>query len=911
MRKIFTMIAAAVCSLTAFAQSNLLSNPDDGSVVTELSQVELICGNPRYSYVEVLTKDEITVTKDGNPFCGVDARDSYPTVTLSLLTPATEDGVYVITLPENSWCLGGSETEPEYTATTTLTFTIGGGGSQSDMNVAITPEPGTQVTAPFNTIKMSSLNPSYPIVSALSASEIKVYKGETEFCGIEAYEETDGTLTIVFDQEIDENGIYTVKIPEYALVITTSEYYPEEPVPATDLIYNVVGAADKASLVVSPAPGVLTEPLSTLTVTSGLPSYPSVEINTIDDIKVLKEGVEFCGVRQVYGAGPDLTLSLTEEVTESGQYTVVFPADAWYLGNFSDENNPQEIAGVDQEFVYDVEIGGPKFNITFLPTRLDPNSEYDQPVSLDPDGPYNGMVSEFSLRVDGELALNPNCQEKVNVSCKRAGYNSDATVTADEPKQNFYGGVSTTFHFAIQPGITTNGTYTITVPKGLLGDAAFVADQNSGCANQAATFEVLFIEGLPEPEPTVIYDLGIKSSKPAEGVVDMESFVWEVTTFGIDAQYDMAPGVTKEATLTCESAGYSQSGEISLSMLTDYTRTLKFINGTEPTKNGTYVLTIPEGTFGDAEWQADPASGHTNPEIKVYFLVKNAQGDVNTTYDVEIASTTPADGSTVDISSNPLEVSFTANGEYGYYPCMKINLECAGAEYYGTAKVTSAEVADGVTTFTATLSAPVTVNGEYTMSLPEGLIGDSDYISNWTTGHGSKAATVTFTVTGGTDQPEPIKYDLEPTVTPENGSQLSVGVPVVITFVFPAGTIPATENARASLECSTANYFETALFTKGEADGTYLLQFGTNPKREGTYLLSIKEGTFVSADGAHANPQLDLSWEVIDSAIQSILNDEDIEGGVYDLNGVYVGESLENLPAGIYLVKGHKVAVTK
>ncbi|MCM1319268.1 MAG: hypothetical protein NC217_02670 [Muribaculaceae bacterium] len=775
----------------------------------------------------------------------------------------------------------------------------------SNSNLTADPADGSTVTSLASVIVKSAT--SSPLWDR-GSGEIVVKKDGTAFSTVSCRDNGNDSFTIKLDTEATKAGVYTIEAEEGAF-----EYENGSSVDAFTLTYTIEGSAQtaKASLNINPEPGTLTTPLTSFSITSGVEEYPAIEINSVDDIRVLKNGEDFCSVKRDNSART-MTFNLKETVTESAQYTVVFPADSYYLYKYVDEENIEELSGVEQKFVYDVEIGGPKFNIEIPETKLNPNSIDPEDASLvDPYDLKGGELTEFSLtNLAGAYFATEGAT--VHVYNKRAQYDVQAVVTADAPKKAITGNnMTTTVHFTLPQPITTDGTYTLEIPKGIFGDEDYHNNSNSGTANKAYTWTVAFTGGLPEPGPSVKYDLGLKGCKPAEGMVDMDSYTWEVTSIMIDAAYDLAPNSTKQASLVCETADYNQSGIIRLSMADMSTRTLRFNNSRQPSNTGTYVLTIPEATFGDAEWIEDPETGHTNPEIKVYFLVQ-ANGAITTEYDIEVASVTPANDATVTISEEtPVTISFTANGEYGYLPVYKVGVACEAAEYDGTAAITSAETAEGVTTFTLALDKAITVNGEYTLTFPEGLFGDADYIANWSTGHASKAFTSVFTVSGGGDQPEPAKYDLTYTVTPENDAQLPINEAVFVTIVFPEGTVPTADSPRASLKSTEANYFLTVLFQKGEQDGTYTLNFATAPKREGTYTISLAEGMFFNAGLNSYSPAIDLTFHVVDTGVDSVLNDEAVEGGIYDLNGVYVGDKLNELPAGIYVMKGHKVIVKK
>ncbi|MCM1006217.1 MAG: hypothetical protein NC402_07980 [Prevotella sp.] len=914
MRKLFTLAAAAVCTLSAFAAESftapVIVDPANGSIVTELSSVT-IKPNADYDYVEIASREDISVEKDGAPFCGITweyTDDNETSVKVTLAKTATEPGEYTINFPEYSWevsCFEGSENEGYYCNPMTLTYTISGGQAVNS-SVTVSPASGSTVTAPFESITFTSNVDGLPEVSAETIYEVMVQKDGKDFCGVKGKTNSDRSCTLTFKTPATENGTYTISLPTGALALYSEDYTNMQNVDAMTLTYTVGGGAEpkpEASLTINPEPGTITTPLSSFTIASGVEGY-DVEINSADDIKVLKDGEDFCGVTR-----KNLTFTLKEPMTESTVYTIVIPADSYYLYKFVGEEDIEELPGVEQKFVYTAEIGGPKYTIVIPEGKLTPNSVDDgDPETVDAAdlNTYDGQLSEFYLNnIKGELYAKEGAT--VNVYCKRVGYNVNATVTAAAPVKGALG-MTTKIYFKLPTPITTDGTYTITIPKGIFGTKDYVETGN-GEANKAAAFEVTFTGGLPEPEPTVKYDLGLKNSKPAEGKVDMSKFTWEVTQLMIDANYDLAENSTKEATLVCEALEYNSGGVIKPASNDGFTRTLKFANKNVPdTKSGTYIMTIPEGTFGDAEWREDPETGHTNPEIKVYFMVDGGSV-VSTVYDLEVASVTPENESSVNIAENPLAISFTANGELSYYPSVKASLTSEDAQYNGTVVIASAATAEGITTFTLALDTPVTVNGDYTLTLPEGIFGDADYLANWTTGHASKAFTSTFTVTGGEQQAEPAKYDLMPTLNPESGSQLVINEEVKITFTFPAGTTPTNDSPRASMKCPDANYFATAIFQKGETDGSFYLRYGTNPKRIGTYTIDIPEGLFFNKEMNSYNPAFTITYNITDTAIDSIISDENADVEIFNLNGVYVGKNINELPAGIYLTKGKKVIV--
>ena len=766
----------------------------------------------------------------------------------------------------------------------------------------VTANPPTESTvSELSVITLTSDDPDYPLIEINTASAVTVTRDETIDCGGVTVDNYADPITLTLKNPQTEPGTYYIQIPRDALDFFSEDY--SDMVNGMDviLVYTIDGTSTPTTYTVNSTPesgSTLTEPFSSVEISSGEPQFPDIDILSTSSITVTRDGSDFCGVTKADTAD-GVRLTLKEAITESGEYVIHLPKDSWEMYMSTDDT--YDSRSFDLDLTYIVDLPGVKYNIEILPTRITPNSE-TEPVDLA--GSYDGSLTEIRFQVNGQLYLNPDAEAtKASLVCKKNKYDVSKALRADEPKSSF-GGYRTTFYLDLDPALVQDGTYTLTIPRGAFGDSEFKENQELGSANREFTLDIEFTGGEPAPEPTVVYDLGIKGTKPAEGIVDMSGFTWEVTQISVPIEYKQREGA--EVTLSNEVTGYSQTGELRNGMSMGNTNTMLSTNGKEPNKNGTYILTIPAGSFGDEEWLADPETGHTNPEIKVYYRVTGAEG-TDAALDLTLLSAVPAENGTADISDEPLSISFTAAGELSYYPNSKIQVYCDGAEYDGTAVITGATTEDGNTTFTTTLSEPILVNGTYTVAMPEGIFGDLDYVKDCSTGHGNEVIVYTFEVTGGQGQKEPTQYDLMPTVTPADNSEVLPGDLDVITFVFPTGTRTTSDTARASMSCPEANYFDTAMFIRSDVDGTYLLKYGSKPKRDGVYTIKVVQGTFADADDEHENPEFTLTYTFKTSGIDSILTDEEAAAGIYDLNGVYVGDSTENLPVGVYVVKGRKV----
>lgn len=854
----------------------------------------------KYEYFDIVTASKIKVLKDGVDFCGVNSSYFGDTgSTLTLKTPATEPGTYTVQMPEDAWLLQQINSFTSEAWDVTLTYTIPGGEQPvaDSLPIKAVPASGTEV-ASLSVIMVDSNDTDYPDIDVLDGSLPYVNKDGAKFCDASAQFDW-GTyqVKVTMATEATENGSYEVVFPEGCLSLTSDA--GDEKGGSASLTYTVVAPAANPKMVTVPADGSTVTSLSTISIyPEDTATYAYMDILSMSEISVSKDGEYFCGVKAVETAqGYDLTLK--QEVTESGVYTVLLPADSWELSK-----NDGETDTFDLLLTYNVDMPGAKYDIAFVPTRFNPNSADDEPVDLDL---YDGKVETISVKIDG--ALYPVDNSTVSVVCTKNKYSVEAPVRADAPKSGFAGlPGTTTFYFDLDRAIVQDGTYTISIPKGILGDADYKADNETGHANKAFVMDIEFTGGEPKPEPTVAYDLGYNSTQPGEGVVDISMVAMEVINLRIGKDYNIKSGATFSFVNSADT--YSYSGTIREGYIAGNDRVL-LLTVTEPSVNGTYMLTIPRGTFGDAEWLADPETGHTNPELRIYYRIINGQG-TKATFDVPVDSTTPGEGDTVDISEDSFaQVKFTAVGNYDFVPGGALILTCTEAEYSSLAMIEDASYADGATTFIASIQEPVTTNGIYTLTIPEGVFGTFDYSIDCSVGNGNVTKTVNFTVTGGIGQKEPTVFDLQPTsVTPSDGSDvvLADGLDHFV-FVF-AEDVTAINNARATLRCSEANYYDTSYFQPDATAGTYTLTYLTKPSKEGTYTLTVPEGFFIDAAEAHANPELTYTYQLKTTGLQSVFGDA-TETGIYTIDGVKVSDTAEKLPAGIYVVKGKKVIVNK
>ena len=212
--------------------------------------------------------------------------------------------------------------------------------------------------------------------------------------------------------------------------------------------------------------------------------------------------------------------------------------------------------------------------------------------------------------------------------------------------------------------------------------------------------------------------------------------------------------------------------------------------------------------------------------------------------------------------------------------------------------------------FSADFGIQPQVNGEYVVTIDKGAFGDAVWKENPAYGHSNDVIELHFTLIDGK---VPMITDVEPeSITPAEGKIAAADLSNV-TFVFPEG-IEAAEGASATLSANDIFYSQTAEFTKNE-DGSFTVSFDVAPIQLGKYNMTISSGQFgdntylAGERNGHCNPQIIVSYDV-DSleGVSSITNDS--KGmDIYDIYGVHVGNSVRNLPAGLYISNGRKIVV--
>lgn len=169
-------------------------------------------------------------------------------------------------------------------------------------------------------------------------------------------------------------------------------------------------------------------------------------------------------------------------------------------------------------------------------------------------------------------------------------------------------------------------------------------------------------------------------------------------------------------------------------------------------------------------------------------------------------------------------------------------------------------------------------NGEYTLTIPQGVLGDAEWIENHEFGHANAAVDYKFTVVGGKEYVGGgVTSTFNPIVTPGTGSRVQslsrVSLEFESTPYFKEGA-SVNVTYKADLQGGAAQYGKATV--EQGAENELILVFNPAPKNQGQYLLTLPAGTFWNeehendAEAGQINGALDLDWYYVPAASAKI-----------------------------------------
>lgn len=435
------------------------------------------------------------------------------------------------------------------------------------------------------------------------------------------------------------------------------------------------------------------------TVTLTFPNVDEVEINSKDDLTITRDGQVVPGVTAKWKYPNKIQFVLGAEQTQPAIYHVNLPA--YSISGYADltDDGYQWINVNEQDIVLTYEIkGGAQPGV------------FDWSYMVMPE---EGVVDEIR-----EIQVFFPSIEEMDINSK-----SDIVLSHNgTPVDGVAVGIASNL-LSIEPSdvLKDAGEYTLTFPAGVF--TGYGNDNGDGYENIELNPETITLTWTIEGElPPVEADLtlGIATPKPnAEGQISAEKSLESIFFFCDQAGMAVAPGTDANVTIEEVNGDFKASARLKKgSGLNSAYSYFMAAFGKEPTYNGQYVITIAEGAFGDAEWLANPATGHTNGELKLTFtLVDGADRDI---YTLKPVSVTPEAGTYKDAADI---ATFTVKFDEGVTAIKDAAATLAGAGtvvYREAALFTPAE--DG--SYTVTFNPAPVEDGEYVFSVVSGVFTD-------------------------------------------------------------------------------------------------------------------------------------------------------------------------------------------
>lgn len=505
MRKILLGLSLLAIAGGANAQqANYVAFPEPGQV-NDLEEVSVVF--PDFYEAEIIVKDEITVTKDGVPVEGVKKSYDENAVIIKLPERTTAPGVYEFTIGKdalelwNDASYSGSQTLSD---PITLTYTIGGGASQ-DVKFQVYPVEGevfelNQVTFYFPDCYESEI---------ISRDDITVTKDGVAIEGVSANYEENMVYVMLPEPTVDP-GTYEFKIGAGALTFWADAAYSSCEDLAQDVtaVYTLVSNLPDpyyfGEYTIDPEPGVV-KSLSEISVT-----FTSLWLNDIDedrDITVTFNGTELEGVTAEIGINePDaVIITFDEEQTAVGEYVVNIPPGC--LGGYvkttvNDYNDNYYKNILPIKFIYYIQEPAPAVEYTLTLSFNQPRPTGEGEINIrEKDLSYMTFLSEGTdLDAIESAVITMECEEQ------------DFSITAPLVRKGLYG-ASTMFGVEFDETPEYDGVYKIKVAKGSFGNAAWMANPETGISNDDIELVFTAIGGKSNSIDGIITD-NVNTSHP-------------------------------------------------------------------------------------------------------------------------------------------------------------------------------------------------------------------------------------------------------------------------------------------------------------------------------------------------------------------------------------------------------------
>lgn len=816
-----------------------------------------------------------------------------------LISPIVEEGDYTIVMPAGtvSWFdsdfmkLGSNTFDYEFNYTIKFDPNVDAIPEFNNTFFSITPNGGKVDKLDTFNIEVGGLGVKIWDIT-WDNTRYYVTKDGQRVCGVNKPVQVEGPeWTMSLETPQTEPGTYRLIFPVGSVFdsgadTSNQEWYIYE---YTIEGQETPGEPGNQYITFDPAGGEVAE----LTYVSMTPKtgYDDISVEKASSIELKKDGVKFASVKPDWLDDGTMCVRFydaeekqIEKITEPGEYTLVFPANslAYYIG--------WDLISIDEEIVLNYTIVGGTTPVvenkyyTYSPTEEIQTSLTE--IELQPKDPYYMLESLDASLIEVLKNGETFCAAKLTDLI-----NPDGTYGLT---LKFYDANGTRI-----PEITEAGEYLVVIPAGAIG--WYHNNGEYGEVDVEQTIKYV-IEGSATEAPKFKFVPADNESVESLASIEMTLDDSRYTTLNLG---DAAITVNKDGEKFCDATATANED------FTAYTITL----ATPATEAGTYTVAIEGGkiTVSDGGNAAVVVEEET-------LLTYNVTGKLpETVFDATVTKTSPIKlNQTTDFDDIQWEanqfVTFTTNISSVK---AKEDVTVTFAAKDGSFSTTAALQVNFGSQLKALFTEKPVYNGDYTITIPKASFGDEAWLANNATGHSNDEIVLNFTFSGLKDQAQAVEFDIvpvsfKPALDQATGDLSSV----TITFDQPLGIYGGGE--LAAVLWSTEQSYRTMSYVSASAPQTeFTFTFNPAPTEAGNYLFMVAKGSLGDADyiandqTGHATAEISHVYEFNPSLVGILTIDADqvFEDGIFTVEGICVGKTTRNLPAGIYIAGGRKIAI--
>lgn len=473
---------------------------------------------------------------------------------------------------------------------------------------------------------------------------------------------------VVNSEYVSTKGKYGRYMPGFSLYVTISSLYDQYDFATDPIVGSTVSQLDVVTCTTKPGTDSYSNAISPT----------RCEDRQVYVVDAQGETVTNCTVGDDIMDG--FTITLDQPITTSGQYTIVIPDSVYNKG----EGYGVETQSTTVRLTYNV-LSAPKPVIYVAAS---------DPVSESKVESLSTIMVTFSEWVYGD-----DCSVMVMNKATYATYNATMTIN---PKNR------TMAMITLEEEITDEGTYTIVIPEGRVGDQAWY-ESGALTGNMNETSILYFTIGGNAGGDEFF------TTDPANNST-VESLSHIKITF--DSETGLGGGM-----ITVKKDG-EQIARVDAQYDDDFFNVTDFHIYFDATEEGVYTFEVPEGYFLDA-------SGNARPAFTLTYTIGNGQQESSDW------TTDPEDGSNVE-SLHEIHVWNTTVSEMAC-GSGKVVVKRDGVELE---TIADASWGNDMNELIITTSTTYTENGTYTFEVPEGFFTDEN-------GNALPAVTFTYYI-GGT-----------------------------------------------------------------------------------------------------------------------------------------------------------------